>query len=219
MEIISLYKQVLNINDLGEADINDLLNILQPDSLLERFAYRKRNAAGTNQEFLKLKGAKGQIDHDLSSQRLEFENQLLGFKCLHYSVTESNGQVEITVTKKVSNQDLTFGYRTVEDTAKPPKDYTHIEEVVTMKKRDQELKIGIPIVDDDEWEPDLDFYVELFDPNMINPETGLYQRLGGDDTRCKVTILDEDFPGTLGFEQTDLRVAKSADKVEICVIR
>lgn len=148
--------------------------MLQPDSLLERFAYRKRNAAGANQEFLKLKGAKGQIDHDLSIQRLEFENELLGFKCLHYSVTESNGNVEITVVKKNSNADLTFGYRTVEDTAKPPKDYTHIEEVVTMKKRDTELKIQIPIVDDDEWNPDLVFYVELFDPNMINSETGLY---------------------------------------------
>jgi hypothetical protein len=27
-----------------------------------------------------------------------------------------------------------------------------------------EKKIQIPIVDDDEWEPDLDFFVELYDP-------------------------------------------------------
>jgi len=61
-----------------------------------------------------------------------------------------------------------------------------------MKKRDTELKIHIPVVDDEEWQPDCDFFVELFDPNNST-------RLPGDDTRCKVTILDEDFPGQLGF--------------------
>jgi len=133
----------------------------------------------------------------------------LGFKCLHYSVTESNGTVEITIIKKVQNQELTFGYRTVEDSAKPPKDYIHVEEVVTLKKRDNEVKVYVPIVDDDEWEPDLDFFVELFDPNKVNQDTGLFERLSGDDTRCKVTILDEDFPGCLGFELTDIRVSKT----------
>jgi len=29
------------------------------------------------------------------------------------------------------------------------------------------------------------------------------------DTRTRVTILDEDFPGTLGFENTALFVSKS----------
>lgn len=28
------------------------------------------------------------------------ENDYVGFKCLHYSVTESNGHVEITIVKK-----------------------------------------------------------------------------------------------------------------------
>lgn len=58
--------------------------------------------------------------------KLEFENELLGFKCLHYSVTESNGTVEITIVKKVQ-QELTFGYRTVADSAVAPKDYTHVD--------------------------------------------------------------------------------------------
>lgn len=41
----------------------------------------------------------------------------------------------------------------------------------------------------------------------------------GDDTSCKVTILDEDFPGTLGFEETEIRVQKSQAKVDITIIR
>lgn len=37
-------------------------------------------------------------------------------------------------------------------------------------------------------------------------EQGYDDRLPGDDTRCKVTILDEDFPGTIQFEDTDIRI-------------
>jgi len=69
-------------------------------------------------------------------------------------------------------------------------------------------------VDDDEWEPDLDFYVELYDPSTQKNE-----RFSGDDTRCKVTILDEDFPGVLGFKDTDIRVSKNQENADITIIR
>jgi hypothetical protein len=36
---------------------------------------------------------------------------------------------------------------------------------------------------------------------------------------CKVTILDEDFPGTLGFEKTEITVQKGQDHVDIVVTR
>lgn len=65
MEIKTLYKEILKINDLSECDVAQLLEILQPDSLLERFAYRRKaGMTGNNKEFIKLKGTKGQIDHD-----------------------------------------------------------------------------------------------------------------------------------------------------------
>ena len=59
------------------------------------------------------------------------------------------------------------------------------------------LRIGkLPrlIVDDDGWEPDEDFYVELY-----SKESG--DRLNGDDTITRVTILDDDKPGMLVFEE------------------
>lgn len=72
----------------------------------------------------------------------------------------------------------------------------------------------MPIVDDEEWNPDLDFYIELFDPTQQHQP-----RLNGDDTRCTVTILDEDFPGTLGFDCTNIKVSHTADKVDIKILR
>ena len=113
---------------------------LQPDSLLERFAARSANKIGPTKDFLSLKGQKGQIEN-VGAGKVEQENELIGFKCLHYSVTESSGFVEITVIKKVINQDVTFGIRTVDGTAKNPSEFTKMDDVVTMKKRETEKTI------------------------------------------------------------------------------
>ena len=46
-------------------------------------------------------------------------------------------------------------------------------------------------MDDDGWEPDEDFFVLLLDEND--------QELKGDDTKCRVTIIDDDKPGNIQF--------------------
>ena len=79
---------------------------------------------------------------------------------------------------------------------------------------DNEKKIEIPIIDNNEWEPDLDFLVELYEIDGPNKA-----RLIGDDTQCRVTILDEDFPGTLGFETTDIRVNRNQKSVDVVIKR
>ena len=67
--------------------------------LLDRFAYRKQAGMNANnKDFIKLKGSKGQVES--SAKNVQNENELIGFKCLHYSVTESNGTVEVTIVKK-----------------------------------------------------------------------------------------------------------------------
>jgi hypothetical protein len=66
-------------------------------------------------------------------------------------VTESSGTVDITVVKKVVNQDLTFGIRTIDGTAKNPTEYTTINEVITMKKSATEKTFKIKILDNDDW--------------------------------------------------------------------
>ena len=81
-----------------------------------------------------------------------------------------------------------------------------------MAKREGEKTIEVDIIDNEDCQPDLDFYVELYDLN-----TG--ERLEGDDTECKVTILDEDFPGTLGFKETELKVSKNNKFVRVTICR
>ena len=68
-----------------------------------------------------------------------------------------------------------------------------------MKKHENEMPFPIRIHDNKDWHPDLEFYVELYD------FTGsMAPKFYGDDTRCKVTILDDDFPGSLCFEETQI---------------
>jgi len=45
-------------------------------------------------------------------------NDVLAFKCLHYSVTESAGTCSLTIVKKNPNVDCVFGLRTIDGTAK-----------------------------------------------------------------------------------------------------
>jgi hypothetical protein len=40
-EIKTLYKELLKVDDLSGVTIEELRDVLQPDTLLERFAYRK----------------------------------------------------------------------------------------------------------------------------------------------------------------------------------
>lgn len=44
-------------------------------------------------------------------------------------------------------------------------------------------------------------------------------RLPGGDTRCVVTILDEDFPGTIEFTKTEIEVSKNAKYVDVDIQR
>ena len=51
----------------------------------------------------------------------------------------------------------------------------------------------IEIIDDEGWEPDENFFIELYDPR-----TG--RILLGNDTRTEVMIIDDARPGSISFE-------------------
>lgn len=44
-------------------------------------------------------------------------------------------------------------------------------------------------------------------------------RYYGDDTKTRITILDEDFPGTLCFHETQISVSKNQERVELKILR
>lgn len=103
--------------------------------------------------------------------------------------------------------------RTVDGDAKDGEDYEGIDEEVKFNAKDAEAEVAVKIIDDDGWEPDEDFYVELYDK-----ETG--NRLIGEDTRTRVTILDDDKPGMLVFdEKQQIRHPANEEECRIVVNR
>lgn len=186
-EVKQNYCTALGVTSTEDLQLTDLIGALEVENLIERLQQRKEK--NEKKQFIKLKGTHQQLEH--KNAKVAQPNPQVGFKCTHYSVTESSGFVEITICKKV-NEEVTLFVRTVNDTATSPEDYEYLEKEISIAKNEKETTIKVRIHDDDIWEPDKDFHVEI-----CNKETK--QKLEGDDTRCTVTILDEDQPGILGF--------------------
>ena len=69
--------------------------------------------------------------------------------------------------------------------AKAGRDYGLIDEMITFKRKDFDKYITVQILNDDKWEPDSSFFLQLHDPL-----TGV--KLEGEDTKTKITIIDDD---------------------------
>lgn len=91
---------------------------------MERIHYKKNSSVQGKKQFIKLKGQRRQSE--ISVHQISSPNAKLGFKCMHYSVTESSGFVEIIIVKKVS-EDMVFWVQTRDGTASAPEDYEQLE--------------------------------------------------------------------------------------------
>ena len=164
-QIIENYKIVLGKDSLKGINVNELYSTLKPESLFERFAAKKAAGIGASstKDFVELKGQHMQQEEKAGAQ-VRDENENIGFKCLHYSVTESSGYVDITLIKKNPNAEFTFGVRTRDESAKQSKEYEAYDEIITMKKKEIEKVIQIKIFDNHDWQPDLDFKIQIYEP-------------------------------------------------------
>jgi solute carrier family 8 (sodium/calcium exchanger) len=138
-------------------------------------------------------------------------NPKIGFKCLHYSVVESSGSIKITLIKKC-DEAMTFGVRTKDDTAKVVEDYNALDKQIMMKAEEKEFVIEVEIVDDEQWQPDRDFLVELYDVTSS-------EKLHGIDTQTRITIIDDDQPGVLSFNDKNIKGHAKDKFVSIRVLR
>jgi len=178
---------------VSEVNKDTLKEKLDGPSFIERINYRK--AVGVN--FKKEAIAKGTIlrrENRLADMVPDHQkNPKFGFSCLHYSVSEAAGTLRIKIINKTKTA-CQVGVRTKDGEAQAEDDYLPVDEIISFKSGQLEAEVAVKILDDEAWEPDEDFYVELYDEGTKN-------RLIGEDTRTRVTILDDDKPGVLVFEE------------------
>ncbi|CAF3976092.1 unnamed protein product, partial [Rotaria magnacalcarata] len=103
---------------------------------------------------------------------------------------------------------------TIDGTATAGEDYIKLSEEFVMESGQQEKKITIHVIDDNQWEPDETFFVKL-----SLPESEENRAKVGSKTVALVTIINDDEPGYIHFEEPINLVKESVGKAEIKVAR
>ncbi|XP_017793702.1 PREDICTED: sodium/calcium exchanger 1 isoform X3 [Habropoda laboriosa] len=105
---------------------------------------------------------------------------VFGFPERDIELVESVGQHPLRVVRYSGARGrVVIPYRTIEGTAKPGKQYQHIEGSLTFEDNQTEKVITLSIVEEDSYEKDALFYVELGEPllqggeNWNGPEAGI----------------------------------------------
>ncbi|CDW86331.1 sodium calcium exchanger 1-like [Stylonychia lemnae] len=201
----------LKTDDIEQVTYNELKKQLEGDSLIGRIPYRQwfGNLMQIRREIVTRQG----IDNKRAEMMLldQKEHAYFGFKCGSYSVNEAKGFVEVEILNK-KKQQASIGIRTINGTAKAGEDFEKVERTLKFKKDQESYKVPIKIMDNEEWEPDEEFSVELFDV-----KTGY--AIKGKDVRSKITIIDDDNPGVLSFEFPQKRILASEPEAKITVVR
>lgn len=207
-------KQAFKTDQIENINLEDLKTAVNGEGLINRIKYRKQ--VGLVSGAKKKTVAKGEIfkQENAHAEHLDEKdkNDDFGFKCLHYSVSEASGSIQIMIMNKKNKEGRVF-VKTIEETARAGKDFKHLEQTVVFKSGESSKFVTIEIIDDDNWEPDKDLIVQLFDADSMS-------ELKGDDTKTTITIIDDDKPGHICFEETNVIKALATNEVaEIVIIR
>ncbi|XP_023246953.1 sodium/calcium exchanger 1 [Copidosoma floridanum] len=99
---------------------------------------------------------------------------IFGFPERDYELVESIGHFHLKVIRYSGARGrVVIGFRTVEGTAKPGKQYVHAEDSITFEDNQTEKIIELGIIEEDSYEKDALFYVELSHPQLQGAEAGL----------------------------------------------
>jgi len=129
------------------------------DSMLSRIKYRKQvGNAMTGKRPVIEKGEIFKMEHALAENLDDAsKNPDYGFKCLHYSVSESSERLKVIIEKKQKGPG-SVRVRTIDAEAIAGEDYKEVDTILKFNDKG-ENSIDVEIFDDDSWEPDEDFHI------------------------------------------------------------
>ncbi|CAF0903078.1 unnamed protein product [Adineta steineri] len=186
-----------------------------PDKLQEIYqrAVKPQSSDGTLPLDHQIGGRKGTLS------KIDFDDDphmvILEFASSSYAVLEQEQRVTVEVVRHGdTNSVIQFRLDTIDGTATAGEDYIKLSEEFRMERGQQEKKITIHIIDDNQWEPDETFFVKLSLPEGEENRTKL-----GSKTVALVTIINDDDPGYIEFEETINLVKESVGKAELKVAR
>jgi hypothetical protein len=119
-------KQTMGTDQIDKVQLADLKTAIEGEGLIKRIQYRKQVGIQQKKQVV----AKNEIyraEH-VSADALDEKdkNPHFGFRCLHYSVSESSGAIEIHVKNK-SKGACSVRVKTIDKEAKDGEDYIGVD--------------------------------------------------------------------------------------------
>ncbi|EYC30998.1 hypothetical protein Y032_0004g1895 [Ancylostoma ceylanicum] len=119
-----------------------------------------------------------------------------GFTSEKFKVVESAGEfVAEVVRTRGARGEVSIPYKTIDGQAKAGDDYEHCEGTLRFSDEQIKAEIRIPIVNDDEYEKNEDFFIELGEPiwhrDMSETDEGIEGKPVLSLSRCKVVITED----------------------------
>jgi len=141
---------------------------------------------------------------------------IIEFHASSASVMESIGTFKVLICRhgKLSGT-VKVRVETIDGSANEGEDYIAVNEILTFEPYETEKEIGVTIVDDNQWEPDEEFFLKL---TMLQGHGNGEVKLGRTSI-MEITILNDDDPGSFQFEKRGHLVKESCGEAVLSVIR
>lgn len=158
-------KQTMKTDQIDKVSLEELKKIVEGEGMISRIKYRKQvNNFMTGKRPVIAKYEKMKLEHAHADQLDEHvKNEYFGFQCLHYSVSESSGTLTIVVVNKKGKPGSVRAC-TIDGDAKANEDYIPFDGIIEFGHGEMTKTFQVGIKDDDNWEPDEDFFVQLYEP-------------------------------------------------------
>ncbi|XP_022249769.1 sodium/calcium exchanger 3-like [Limulus polyphemus] len=140
---------------------------------------------------------------------------VIEFNAATCAVVENVGRIAISIRRrgKISNQ-VSCRVETIDGTATAGEDYVPLKQIITFQPNEEEKKVFVEIINDNQWEPDETFFLKLVVSEEDRKEAAL-----GRTCIMEITILNDDEPGILLFKRRGILVKENAGNALIPVIR
>lgn len=145
------------------------------------------------------------------------KNAIVDFHSASCAVMENIGKFQVTIcrTGKLDSR-VSVRVETIDGTANVDQDYIGINEILTFEPNEREKFIDVEIINDNQWEPDEEFFLKI--SLLMDPEKREGVQLGRISI-MEITILNDDEPGIVMFQKRGFLVKESIGNAVIPVVR
>jgi solute carrier family 8 (sodium/calcium exchanger) len=159
--------------------------------------------------------AKGDAHGEVQAAKIAMEEGVayISFASPTYAVEESKATLEVHVIREGHTEsEVVVAYATEDGSALSGADYVHTNGTLTFAPGVVDMVISVPLIDDNDYEPDEFFFVHLRAPKTGNKGNKTEAVKLGSLQVTQCTILNDDNPGTFSFAENAIAV-NEADKV------